>query len=376
MPYFGHDRKVILLRKYIPLIKLRGRLILELNTDGSQTRSLIYNPSLDGLRAVAVVMVILFHTRFGGVSGGFVGVDVFFVLSGYLITSILRGEVSSTGSVDLMSFYWNRALRLYPPLVMMLVAWAILMPLQYPDLNTLRNGAIALFYLSDYFLAFGTLSGHLGHTWSLAVEEHFYMIWPLIILATRKMSNQLLFVGLVWFFVIAVAWRIVDFALWDSWQMTYHRFDTRLAGLTLGAAIAVLPERFDSAFYGKSAIIALSIILGAGLTLRWGSHFALSTGMTVTHLAAACVILGVRDQTLLISRILSARPIVYLGLLSYSIYLWHFPIAKVLLQYTSPKNTFVTVVLASVILAALSFELVEKPLRKYRRGQRLKAARD
>jgi len=341
---------------------------MKVNTSRPQKHGLAYNPSIDGLRAIAVILVVFFHARLAGFSGGFVGVDVFFVLSGYLITSILRSEITATGTVNLVSFYWNRALRLYPPLIMMLAVWAMLIPFQYPDIDTLRNGAIALFYLSDYFLAFGTLKGHLGHTWSLAVEEHFYMIWPLVVLATRRFSNQQLCVVLAIFFVLATTWRIVDFSLWDSWQRTYHRFDTRLAGLALGATIAVLPKRFDSEIYEKLASFALFFIIFFAVILRWNSLFALSIGMTLTHIATACFLLATRNQTLSVCKLLSARPLVYLGVLSYSIYLWHFPITKVLLKYTSNETTLAIVLPTSIILAAVSFELVEKPLRKFRRS--------
>ena len=350
----------------------------DLNPDIKSARQdrLVYNPSLDGLRAVAVILVVFYHTRVGVFPGGFIGVDVFFVLSGYLITSILRAEVRTTGTVDLLSFYWNRLLRLYPPLILMLTAWALLIPFIYPGFETFRNGAIALFYLSDYVMAFGRLYGHLSHTWSLAVEEHFYMVWPLIILATRRLSDQQLFIGFAIFCALATTWRIVDFALWDSWRVTYYRFDTRMAGLSLGATIAVLPLRWDTKIFEKLVILALLIMIYCAFSMKWGSTYAMSLGMSVTHVVTGFIVLGVRTQSALICRLLSARPLVYIGLLSYSIYLWHFPITRVLLQHVSEWATFAIVLPVSICLAALSFTFVETPIRKFRRTRRSAVSAD
>ena len=177
------------------------------------------------------------------VPGGYIGVEVFFVLSGFLITSILRDEVARTSSIRIGGFYWRRALRLWPPLLLMLAAWAAFMPIFRPGLDTLRNGSIAALYLSDYVLAFGTLNGHLGHTWSLAVEEHFYLLWPFVVLATRRLGRWQVTAIFGAAFVLASAWRMHDLLAVGDYHSTFHRFDTRMSGLIIGGAVAVLPWR-------------------------------------------------------------------------------------------------------------------------------------
>jgi len=325
-----------------------------------------YNPSLDGLRAIAVLLVVLFHAKIPGVPGGFIGVDVFFVLSGFLITTILRAELTKTGRIQIFAFYWNRILRLYPPLILMLIAWFFLMPIHLPDLDRVRNGAIALFYLSDYALAFGSLKGHLGHTWSLAVEEHFYMIWPFVLILTRTFEDKKFVIFCICLFTVATAWRVADFTLFESWSRTYHRFDTRLAGLTLGSAVAAWPGPNREGGSGIAAIVALTMILVASTLLQWGSLQSISIGMFLVHIASASLILSLRNAQGITSQILATKGLVYIGLLSYSIYLWHFPISKVLLKFYSSGTTLALVLPITIIISALSFELMEKPLRKYR----------
>src|SRR5690349_20309645 len=137
------------------------------------------NSALDGARALAVLLVLLHHTRVPGFAGGFIGVDVFFVLSGYLITSILLREADSAGDIRIGRFLLRRALRLYPPLLLMLSAVLILGPSIWPTEQLGMPVLISALYLSDYATAFYGPLSVIGHTWSLAVEEHFYLLWPI-----------------------------------------------------------------------------------------------------------------------------------------------------------------------------------------------------
>ena len=148
---------------------------------GSMALRFEYNPELDGLRAVAVVLVISDHCCVPVFDQGYFGVDLFFVLSGFLITRLLIDEIDDTGRVDLWRFYLRRLLRLAPPLLLFLTAYMLIAPRLWPQFDLLlhmRDAALAVFYLSDYSQAFWHNPKVLIHTWSLSVEEHFYLIWP------------------------------------------------------------------------------------------------------------------------------------------------------------------------------------------------------
>lgn len=329
-----------------------------------------YNPALDGVRAVAVLIVLAFHCRLPGFGGGYVGVDVFFVLSGYLITTILRAELEATGQVAIGRFYWRRALRLWPPLLLMLCAYIVAAPVFFSGTNVVRDVLVTGFYLSDYSQAIWGLPKFLGHTWSLSVEEHFYLLWPLAILATRRLTDRQLAWLLGALFVLATAWRCADMLLWRDWAWTYYRFDTRMSGLVLGGAIAVLPWRMKAETARLAATLSVLLLVSVTAAFRWDMPEALTWGGLVVDLAAAGLILSLASSHALPLRgLFESQPAVYLGLVSYSIYLWHYPIARIVRDHFDPLTTFLIVAPLSVALAAASYEYMEKPLRALRRRQ-------
>lgn len=325
-----------------------------------------YNPALDGVRAVAVFAVVFFHCDV--LSGGFIGVDVFFVLSGFLITTLLRSELQETGRIGLGRFYWRRALRLWPALLLMLSAYAVFAPDFLADTVVWRDVLLSGFYLSDYSQAFWRVPENLGHTWSLAVEEHFYLLWPLVIIGCGSMTNRrasLVFGGA---FLLATLWRCFDLFTWLSWGRTYFRFDTRLSGLLIGALVAVLPWR-PKTHTSSNAIagIGLAVLALALVTFEWRTLSPLTIGLSVTELAAAALVVSlIGDRQSVVAKALAWRPVVYVGLLSYSIYLWHYPIARALRDQFEPAVTVTVVSALSLLIAALSYEFVEKPIRRYR----------
>jgi peptidoglycan/LPS O-acetylase OafA/YrhL len=210
-----------------------------------------YNPALDGLRAVAVMLVVLFHARAPIAFGGYLGVDIFFVLSGYLITSLLLSELDTKGTLDLRRFYLRRLLRLTPALFAMLAVYLIVAPFLWPATTDHgKQAAIAATYLSDYAVAFWGTPDFLSHTWSLSVEEHFYLLWPLVLLAACRRWDRR---SLVW--VFGAAYGLATLVRWvcivkgQSWEQVYYRFDTHLSGLMLGAWLAAL--RRDDALFAK-----------------------------------------------------------------------------------------------------------------------------
>lgn len=297
-----------------------------------------YNPALDGIRAIAVLAVIAFHARVPGFGGGYIGVDVFFVLSGYLITQVLEETPS------LKTFYWRRAKRLVPALSLMLAAYLLVYPTLRPGYPHVRDALIAFFYLSDYTFTFAHMPDVLQHTWSLAVEEHFYLLWPLVFLRWRPSTRWLMAA-----YVIATAWR----AVWHDWDASYYRFDTHATGLILGCAIASV-DRID--FPAWPGLIVLAICCVA---FSWDSKTVQTIGFTVAEAGAMLLILGAPPAWL-------GNPgLAYLGRLSYGIYLWHYPLARFVRDNGATWETVLVVSLVgSVAFAALSYHAVEARLRR------------
>ena len=336
--------------------------------------SLQYNSALDGVRALAALAVVALHCKIPIAHGGMIGVDVFFVLSGFLITTILRSEMVETGRISLSRFYWRRALRLWPPLLLMLAAYVAIGPLAFPHADVVSDATLAGLYLSDYAVAFWHEPLNILHTWSLSVEEHFYLLWPFAILATRRLSGSTLVALLAIGFVMATVWRVADTLIWQDFYRTYYRFDTRMSGLILGGVIAVMPWRPSLAGAKLIGGISVFILVLAMLTLRIRTSGSLLAGGLVVDLAAAGLILSlVSGHATLLGQMLSWQPLTYLGLISYPVYLWHYPIARAVRDQVDPVSTFLIVTTLSVAIAAASYEFVEKPLRMFR-GRRLATA--
>lgn len=301
----------------------------------SNERTMNYNPSLDGLRALAVLVVVAFHARVPGFSGGYIGVDLFFVLSGYLITQVF------TINPDLKRFYIRRAKRLVPALSLMLITYLAVFSIIVPDHPHGRDAIVAFLYLTDYAAAFWEAPYYIGHTWSLAVEEHFYFLWPLILLRFRPAVKVLLIA-----YIIATVWRWG----WYDWLEAYYRFDTRLSGLILGGILAKIT--IDQRFPAWPGLLAL---LAATLTFSWKEPWVQGWGFVIAELAAAVAILGVPPKWL------SKPPLVYLGKLSYGIYLWHYPIAKLLRDTDASWEITLLVSLSlSLMFAAASYHWLER----------------
>jgi len=322
-----------------------------------QEADVTYNPALDGLRAIAVLMVVAFHCRLPGASGGFYGVDVFFVLSGYLITRLLAGELDASGRIDLRCFYWNRFLRLMPTLALVV---AVILGL---GLVTPGKALVAAAYLTDIVAPFDRDFGILSHTWSLSVEEHFYLIWPLVlplILGARRPFHAAI---ALW--VVLTIWRATWYPLAPE-HATYYRFDLRLTGLVLGSALALSKWRIPAPGGTRLALSAVAVLAVAVATTKIFSWRSLVTVQPTVELASAIVVLAVASGVPLGTRLLSAKLLVLLGRWSYGIYLWHFPIAFVLRdQYSVPAAAVLTLV-ASVSLAAATHSLLELPMRRFR----------
>ena len=343
---------------------------------------------LDGLRALAVLAVIAYHLNFGWAQGGLLGVGVFFVLSGYLITDLLLSQRERTGRIWLGRFWLRRARRLLPALWVMLAVVAVWVSLVQPEqLAALRQDIVAAFaYASNwwyvfqhvsYFASFGPPSP-LGHLWSLAVEEQFYVVWPLLlILAVRFVRRRQVLVVLVLLGVVASALAMA--ALYQAGgnpNRMYYGTDTRAFELLIGASLALVwPSRRVVAAISRRRRAALDAVGVSGLAVialmvvytNQYQPFVYQGGLVLLSLAAAALVVALTHPLTVLSKVMGAPPMRWLGARSYGIYLWHYPIIILttpLVDSAGPHLVRSSAqVTATVVLAALSWRYVEEPIR-------------
>ena len=336
-----------------------------------------YQPALDGVRALAVLAVIAHHAKLGGVvGGGVVGVETFFVLSGFLITTLLLEERWRDTRISILRFYARRAFRLFPALgavVIVIVVYAAIRG----EATTLGATPFVVGYSANWAQAGGRNLGLFTHTWSLAIEEQFYVIWPLVVALLLRCARPLAALGGVALGLGAVS-TVARIAIWlDTRSVVRVRggFDTRAAGLLFGAAVAVArfaasPRRRAQIAhivprFATAAAAVLAVICTTAINVdRWGYTW----GLTVVQISALVIIVtAVTAPGSWPSRVLSARPLPAIGRISYGLYLWHFPVFLVVrhrIHMSQPMATLVGLG-ASFALAYASFVLVEQPARRW-----------
>lgn len=330
---------------------------------GQDRHALDYNPALDGLRAVAVVLVFLFHARLPGFEAGFLGVDVFFVLSGYLITTILLAEIDRTGSVNWRRFVLRRLWRLAPALGALCLGMLVLSIWVWPStLSPWLEVFLTLTYLSDVTVSVLHAPQMLVHSWSLSVEEHFYLLWPLVLLGLARREPGWVAVLILGLYLAASLWRIEALAQGTEWRVVYHRLDTRLSGLMFGAGLAALCRGRTLAGLARLplwlvAVPAAGVLLAQG---DWRDDGMLIWGVPAVELATAALILGVRGGGGGLATVLSLAPLRWLGKLSYSLYLWHYPVLRLLRDQGDWRIALLVGLPVSLALAALSYATVER----------------
>ena len=347
-------------------------------------------PQLDGLRTVAVALVLAYHVArtqdLPFLPGGFVGVDLFFVLSGFLITSLLLREHRSTGRLDLRRFYVRRLWRLYPALILVSAVVAVVFAF-FPGVFGLEAASpveslVALAYGMSWWSGLELPGGPylLGLTWSLSVEEHFYLLWPLVLVALLRRGGGVRAVAAV--AVLANAYTAVLWHLGADPDRLYYMADARFAqmltGCALAAALFARPDlgRLRPAVSGRAAAasaLALAVVALAGS--RYEAWYW-SGGMQLVGVGAAVVIghLAVhRDSRM--STLLRWGPLPTLGVWSYGIYLWHLPLIR-LAQPVFGETLLVALAggLAAVPVAAASYRFVEQPLQRRRTLRLLSSA--
>lgn len=364
------------------------------------TRGLQYRPELDGIRAVAVMAVLGFHSFVQVAQGGWLGVDIFFVLSGYLITLILLTEHARTGAVRLGNFFRRRLLRLYPALLVTLVLGAFFYETlggnggTVDDSGTVTVLSDASFgdylatiapiatYVENFYLAFGHTTVHLlGHTWSLAVEMQFYLVWPPLLvwlLARRKNLVAWVLAGIVISYGLMVLQSGPEHhALPNAYYLPW----TRAWELLAGALVAVLAARPDARpprllgrrWVGWSIVAGLGVVILVASTysillidyvLLWEAPIAVGlTALLIVHLNAV----GTTGP----GAVLAWAPLVWIGKLSYGIYLVHYPTLWILRDHGLPDDhgtlVFALAMAISTAVAAASYYLVEQPVLKIKR---------
>jgi peptidoglycan/LPS O-acetylase OafA/YrhL len=359
-------------------------------------RHLKHNPALDGIRALAVFAVFCQHIA--ALAGGYLGVDIFFVLSGFLITGLLLQEIDDTGSVSIKAFYVRRAFRLLPAFYIYTavgLALVLLTKGARQQHEFLRNALSALLYVNNYDRAFFNPAGGgswFGHVWSLSLEEQFYLVWPaclLVVCRSQRLRRHLALVlfGGAW---AVFLWREAEIALGASHLRIYFGLDTRADALLVGCTLAALrhdgfrfslrrdtPGRAEAAqlpswlaVAGPLAFVALTIIAVDAPALNSGINWLDRGGYTLVAVLAGLVVISVDgSRSDWWSRLLGSRPLAGLGRISYAFYLWHFPVAALVPRFVGRFGAPVATLgalLVSGLLAALSTRFVELPLQRRR----------
>lgn len=349
-----------------------------------------YITGLDGIRAIAVIMVLAYHLKLALFKSGFLGVTVFFVLSGYLITGILISEVEEEGTIDLKNFWLRRIRRLVPAVMSMAVVIIFVSAVVNRVIFTKGckdflasvlgfNNWWQIFNKVSYFEAAGVPSPF-THCWSLAIETQFYLIYPLILLGTYKLVKSrgegrakrgLLFAGVTLLLaLISVILMIVLFDPQQDASRVYYGTDTRAFSLLFGALLAILweyqmvPRRLSASVNMVLGSVSFAVLLVMTIAINGSSNFWYRGGQFFGTILTVLMVYAVSGRKTWLSRFLSNPVLKWIGDRSYSIYLWHYPIILLISKGIKASwwITLIEIVL-SVVLAELSYRFIETPIR-------------
>ncbi|ELJ9321177.1 acetyltransferase [Staphylococcus pseudintermedius] len=347
-----------------------------------------YMPGLDGVRAVAVIAIIIYHLNPQWLSGGFLGVDTFFVISGYLITSLLLTEYHNTGKIELMSFWLRRVKRLIPAVLFLVMGVIVLSLIFMPtEIQKVRADSIAaIFYVSnwwyimqnvDYFEQFAVQP--LKHLWSLAIEEQFYLVFPIVLLSLLSFIRRLKSIRII-FLILLVISMIAMMVLYvpnENVARVYFGTDTRIQTLLMGVLLALVWPPFQlkakvnrqmRTMIDTAGVVGLAILFicfkfvsETNSILYYGGFFLIST---VTLLVIASSV----HPSGYFAKFLGNKVFTFIGSRSYSLYLWHYPIIVLIhhqfVQGQIPPLVYVVEILLMVLMAEFSYKYIEQPFRK------------
>lgn len=347
-----------------------------------------YMPGLDGVRAVAVIAIIIYHLNPQWLSGGFLGVDTFFVISGYLITSLLLTEYHNTGKIELMSFWLRRVKRLIPAVLFLVMGVIVLSLIFMPtEIQKVRADTIAaIFYVSnwwyimqnvDYFEQFAVQP--LKHLWSLAIEEQFYLVFPIVLLSLLSFIRRLKSIRII-FLILLVISMIAMMVLYvpnENVARVYFGTDTRIQTLLMGVLLALVWPPFQlkakvnrqmRTLIDTAGVVGLAILFicfkfvsETNSILYYGGFFLIST---VTLLVIASSV----HPSGYFAKFLGNKVFTFIGSRSYSLYLWHYPIIVLIhhqfVQGQIPPLVYVVEILLMVLMAEFSYKFIEQPFRK------------
>ncbi|MDF0011797.1 acyltransferase family protein [Staphylococcus pseudintermedius] len=347
-----------------------------------------YMPGLDGVRAVAVIAIIIYHLNPQWLSGGFLGVDTFFVISGYLITSLLLTEYHNTGKIELMSFWLRRVKRLIPAVLFLVMGVIVLSLIFMPtEIQKVRADSIAaIFYVSnwwyimqnvDYFEQFAVQP--LKHLWSLAIEEQFYLVFPIVLLSLLSFIRRLKSIRII-FLILLVISMIAMMVLYvpnENVARVYFGTDTRIQTLLMGVLLALVWPPFQlkakvnrqmRTLIDTAGVVGLAILFicfkfvsETNSILYYGGFFLIST-VTLLVIASSVYPSGY------FAKFLGNKVFTFIGSRSYSLYLWHYPIIVLIhhqfVQGQIPPLVYVVEILLMVLMAEFSYKFIEQPFRK------------
>ncbi len=346
---------------------------------------LTYRPEIDGLRAIAVGAVIFYHAQITILGqqpfkGGFIGVDIFFVISGYLITSIIFKELVSTGSFSFKNFYERRIRRILPALLVVILsslpfAWMYLLPSSFIDFS--KSILYSLGFSSNYYFHFsgqeyGAESGLLKpflHTWSLAVEEQFYILFPVILLIIFKYFRKYLIHILVLGFIASLG--LADWSSKNYPSISFYFLHTRMWELLAGSILAYFEIKRGHRSKNKilnSILPSIGLFLIIFTIVFFKLHFPHPSLHSLPAIVGVCLIIWFSDSNEVVTRLLSTKIFVGIGLISYSLYLWHYPIfAFVRINEITEDGLSINFLLVIItILSIITYYFIERPARNKR----------
>jgi peptidoglycan/LPS O-acetylase OafA/YrhL len=345
---------------------------------------LTYRPEIDGLRAIAVGAVILYHAQINILGhqpfkGGFIGVDIFFVISGYLITSIILKELVTTGSFSFKHFYERRIRRILPALLFVMlvslpIAWKILLPSSIMDFSKsifYSLGFVSNFYFHYSGQIYGSTDGLLKpflHTWSLSVEEQYYILFPIVLLITFKYFRIYLIHTLVFGLIISLG--IAEWTSRNYPSISFYFLHTRMWELLAGSILAYF--EITKGHRSKNQLLnitlpTIGLMLISHSIIFFDNNIFHPSFFTLSPVVGVCLIIWFSHKDELVNKILSTKLFVGIGLISYSLYLWHYPIfsfyRNLYFFFPSSLNSKIFIALLLFVTSFLSYKFIESPFR-------------